>query len=145
MAKDRNSNKMPSQRQLRVGEQVRHILADIFFREELHEDALRGVSITVSLVKVSPDLKNATAYVMPLAGENAEKIVRALNAIAPYLRKLMNKQMVLKFSPKLYFKLDKSFEEAAQINALLKSEEVTRDLEAASEDETHEDIGSSAI
>lgn len=134
-----NSNKMPSQRQLRVGEQVRHVLSDIFFREEIHEPELRGVSITVSLVKVSPDLKNATAYVMPLAGENAEGIVRALNTSAPYLRKLMNKQMVLKYSPKLFFKIDKSFEEAHRINTLLKQEEIVGDL--SSGDDYSDDSG----
>lgn len=133
-----NSSKMPSQRQLRVGEQVRHILSDIFFREEMHEDELRGVSITVSLVKISPDLKNATAYVTPLGGENSETVVRALNTIAPYLRKLMNKQMVLKYSPKIFFKLDQSFEEAHRINTLLKQENVVRDLTVESEPTSHD-------
>ncbi len=126
----RETSRMPSQRQLRVGEQIRHVLADIFMRGELYIEGLRETSITVSLVKVGPDLRNATAYVTPLAGVNAEETVRALNTGAPLIRKMMNKEITIKFSPKLYFKLDKSFEHAAHINALLKDENIVCDLTA---------------
>ena len=120
----------PSQRQLRVGEEIRHALADVFFRGETHIPELEQVSITVSQAKVSPDLKNATVYVAPLAGQMADSIVPLLNEAAPLLRKHMNKRIVLKYSPKLYFKLDTSFEEAQKINRLLQNPEIQKDLES---------------
>lgn len=126
----------PSQRQLRVGEEVRHALSEVFFRGETHAPQLDGVSITVSEVRISPDLKNATAYCTPLAGSgDVDSIIHALNELAPQIRKQMNKRIVLKYSPKLYFKLDKSFDAANRINLLLQKPEVQRDVTSPDDDE----------
>lgn len=126
----------PSQRQLRVGEEVRHALSEVFFRGETHAPQLDGVSITVSEVRISPDLKNATAYCTPLAGGgDVDSIIHALNELAPQIRKQMNKRIVLKYSPKLYFKLDKSFDAANRINLLLQKPEVQRDVTSPDDDE----------
>ena len=122
------SGKGPSQRQLRAGELIRHALVEIFQREELREPALAGVSITVSEVRATPDLKQATAFVAPLGGGHEEEIVAALNRIAPYLRGLLGRRVDLKFTPALKFRADASFSEARRIDELLASPAVARDL-----------------
>ncbi len=121
-------SKAPSQRQLRVGEELRHAISEVLRRGELHHPDIDNASVIVSEVRVSPDLKNATVYVAPLAGLNAEEMMIALNDYAPNIRRMMNKKVVLKYSPKLYFKLDTSFDEAYRINNLLNSPSVKRDL-----------------
>ena len=126
--------KMPTQRQLRVAEELRHAISDVFRRGEVHHPMIDDASITVSEVRISPDLKNATAYVTPLAGANAEEVLVLLNEMAPDIRRMVNKKIVLKYSPKLYFKLDKSFDEAYKINALLNSPSVKRDLTVQGEE-----------
>ena len=120
--------KQPSQRQLRVGEEVRQALSNIFMHGETHEPLLDSGSITVSEVRISPDLKNATVFVMPLAGGNKDEVLEALSENAPRIRKLMNRHVVLRYSPKLFFKLDTSFENANRINMLLNSERVQKDV-----------------
>lgn len=124
------SDKKPknSGRNLRVGEEVRHALADIFMRGEVHSMELFGASITVSEVRVSPDLKNATAFVMPLAGKNKDGLLEALKKSSPELRHLVSKRMKLRHVPKLFFTLDNSYDEAERINNLLRKPEVARDL-----------------
>ncbi|MBP5858708.1 30S ribosome-binding factor RbfA [Marivibrio halodurans] len=125
----------PSQRQLRVGEEVRHALAQVMQRGELRDPALAGVSVTVSEVRVSPDLKNATCFVTPLGAsagreEVAEdEVVRALQRAAAFLRGQVAREVRLKFTPALRFRVDDSFDEAARIDELLKRPEVARDLE----------------
>lgn len=124
-----SSSKAPSQRQLRVGEELRHVVSGLLFRNELHDPDLERLSITVSEVRISPDLKNATAYVTPLAGgQDGDKIVEKLNQLAPSLRRLLGKNLTLRYVPKLYFKLDRSFEAAGRVNALLSSDAVRRDV-----------------
>ncbi len=118
----------PSQRQLKVGEELRNALALIFSRGEAHDPVLDNASITVSEVRISPDLKNATAYVMPLAGSQKDVVMETLRASAGRLRTLMSKHVVLRYTPKLFFKLDVSFENANRINELLNSERVKADL-----------------
>lgn len=120
--------KAPSQRQLRVGEEIRQALAQIFAHGETHVPELDGGSITVSEVRISPDLKNATVFVMPLAGANKDGIMAALKEHGNRIRHLMNSRVVLRFSPKLFFKLDNSFEVASRINTLLQSERVQQDV-----------------
>lgn len=110
---------MPSQRQLRVGEEIRSILAQMFAHGETHVTELDSASITVSEVRISPDLKNATAYVMPLAGVNKETVMKALADNASRIRHLLTKRIVLRTSPKLHFKLDTSYEVAHRMNELL--------------------------
>lgn len=116
------------QRNLRVGEELRHILADIFMRGECHSLQLRDAAITVSEVRVSPDLKNATAYVMPLAGEHKQELIAALKEASPEIRHLVSKRVKLRHTPRIHFALDDSFDEAQKIETLLKKPEVARDL-----------------
>ena len=123
-------HKPPSQRQLKVGEEIRHALSHILMREDFADPAMKGASVTVSEVRISPDLKNATAYVMPLGGSNKEAVVDALNRLAPQLRHLATHKMPLRFSPRIFFKLDETYDEASRIDALLRRPEVKRDLGA---------------
>lgn len=126
------SAKAPSQRQLRAGELVRHALAEIFQREDLREPALRGLSITVTEVRASPDLKQATAFVMPLGGgargADVAAVVKALNRIAPMIRGYLGKKIDLKFTPAIKFLADQSFDEAQKIERLLHRPDIARDL-----------------
>ncbi len=117
-----------SQRQLRVGELVRHSLSGILLREDLHEPELYDTTVTVTEVRMTPDLKRATCYVMPLGGENPQAIVKALARVAPRLSHEIGRQVDLKFTPKLLFKTDDSFTEAARMDALLRSPKVAADL-----------------
>ncbi len=121
-------NKQPSQRQLRVGEALRHALSDVLKRSNLRDPAFRNISITVTEVRASPDLKNATAFVMPLGGEAAEAIVEALGRAAPFLRSAIAQQVELRHVPRLQFKVDRSFGQADHIDALLRQPQVARDL-----------------
>ena len=114
------SGKALTQRQLRVGEQVRHILSDIFRDLDFYNaPALRGVSVTVSEVRVSPDMHNATVYVLPLGREPDAEFESALNDISPQLRHDMARELRMKYTPKLYFKFDHSFAEASKMDELL--------------------------
>lgn len=129
----RDQGRGPSQRQLRAGELVRHALADILAREDLREPALSGVSITVSEVRPSPDLRTATVFCAPLLASQQDGgaravIVDALNRSAAFLRGRLGREIALKFTPQLRFVLDESYEEAARITALLSRDEVVRDL-----------------
>ncbi|HEY1629730.1 MAG TPA: 30S ribosome-binding factor RbfA [Rhizomicrobium sp.] len=131
-----DDNKGPSQRQLRVGEMLRHALSEIFYRADIRDADLEGVSVTVTQVKPSGDMRHATVFVEPLGGKNAAKIVAALNRHARYIRGEMGHRITLKFTPDLRFVEDESFAEAQKIETLLKSEKVRRDVEAAEEDES---------
>lgn len=127
MSRDRA--KAPSQRQLRVGEELRHALAQLLARGELRDPELAGVPITVTEVRASPDLKNATAYVMPLGGGEADEVVAHLDKHKRFLRGEVAKRVNLKFMPELRFKVDVSFEASSRIDQLLASPEVARDLD----------------
>jgi len=122
------SNAAPSQRQLRVGEEIRHALARIFERSELHDPALHEAPLTVTEVRVAPDLKRATAYVMPLGGRNTAEIMAGLKRGAGHLRRLVAQEVKLRVAPQIFFALDQSFDEASRIESLLRSEDVARDL-----------------
>jgi len=139
MAQHRKSSEKrqrePSQRQLRVGEELRHGLARILQRGELREPALKDAAVTVTEVRVSPDLKNATAYVMPLAGRDASAVVEGLTRSAGYLRAQLAREVPLRFTPGLVFALDTSFDHASRINELLHRPEVERDLSCAEDGE----------
>ncbi len=123
-----NGSRMPSQRQLRVGEELRSALAQIFAHGETHIPELDSSSITVSEVRISPDLKNATAYVMPLAGHKKEVVMAALKDRAGFIRSLLSKRVVLRYTPRIMFKLDTSYEVAGRINELLNSDRVKQDI-----------------
>jgi ribosome-binding factor A len=120
----------PSQRQLKVGELIRHALADIFFRGEIVDEVLSRHSITVPEVRMTPDLKLATVYVLPLGGGDAEDAVEHLNKHKRFLRGEVAKRISMRFMPELRFKVDTSFEASARIDELLASPKVARDLES---------------
>jgi len=116
----KNSINQPSQRQLRVAEQIRHVLADTLLRGHFHDEALLNANeITVTEVRVSPDLKYATAYVLWLGGKDMSKILPALNGVAAYFQKEVSRQTQLKFTPKLHFKEDDVFDKAMRIDTII--------------------------
>jgi ribosome-binding factor A len=125
----------PSQRQLRVGEMLRHALSQILVRGEIRDPDLEGVSVTVTQVKPSGDMRHATAFVEPLGGKNAKQIVAALNRHKAFLRGEMGHVIELKFTPELRFAEDVSFAEAEKIETLLKSARVQRDLKVLDDDD----------
>jgi ribosome-binding factor A len=122
-------SKAPSQRQLKVGEMIRHALAEIFQRGEIVDDVLSRHSLTVPEVRMSPDLKLATVYVLPLGGGEAEEAAAHLEKRRRFLRGLLAKKVNMKFMPELRFKVDTSFEASARIDELLASPKVARDLD----------------
>jgi ribosome-binding factor A len=120
----------PSQRQLRAGELVRHTLVEILRHEDLADPALAGVSVTISQVKVSPDLKHAVCFVEPLGGENAPAVVAGLNRAAGLLRGRLGHMIDMRFTPSLKFLHDDSFDAATHMNRLLADPRVRRDIDA---------------
>lgn len=128
-----------SQRQLRVGELLRHVLVDIIGRGELRDPDLAGASVTVTEVRVSPDLRNAAVFVMPLGGGRTDEVVAALGRAAPYLRRMIGQSVTMKYNPALSFMADRAFDEGAKIEDILRSPEVSRDLGASDEIQDHQD------
>ena len=117
-----------SQRQLRVGETVRHAVAEILAHGNVHDPDLEGHIITVPEVRMSPDLKLATIYVMPLGGRDAEDVLDALERNKRYMRGEIARRVNLKFAPEIRFRIDERFDEAERIEKLLRTPEVRRDL-----------------
>src|SRR5437660_9104841 len=124
-----------SQRQLRVGEELRHALAELLRPGELRDPALREANVTVTEVRLSPDLRNATAFVMPLGGDKAEEIMAGLRRSAPYLKGRLARMVDLRHVPNISFAFDNAFDSAARISALLATPAVERDLHPQSEDD----------
>jgi ribosome-binding factor A len=120
----------PSQRQLRVGEMLRHAISEILIRGEIRDPDLDGVPVTVTQVIPSPDMRHANVFCEPLGGKNADLIVAALNKHKGFVRGQLGKVIALKFTPELRFVEDKSFAEAQRIEDILKSSRVQRDLES---------------
>jgi ribosome-binding factor A len=127
MAKRFEQTTGPSQRQQRVAEIIRHALAEVLSRGDLQDDVLTKNVITIPEVRMSPDLKLATAYVMPLGGKDEDAVIKALEKNKKHLRQEVARRVNLKFAPDLRFRRDESFDEAARIDALLRSERVARD------------------
>jgi len=121
--------KAPSQRQLRVGELIRHKLAEMLSRGDIHDDVLASHVITVPEVRLSPDLKLATVYVIPLGGADTKEVIDALNRHKRFIRGEIAHAVNLKFAPDIRFRRDETFEEASRIDALLDSPKVRRDVE----------------
>jgi len=121
--------KAPSQRQLRVGELVRHAIAEVLQRGDVHDPAFEGKVVTVPEVRMSPDLRLATVYVMPLGGAGGEDIVAAFDRNKRYLRGEVAHRVNLRYAPDLRFRLDTSFEEGERVDALLRAPEVRRDVD----------------
>jgi ribosome-binding factor A len=118
-----------SVRLLRVGEQVRHALSDILMRGDVHDETLASHLVSVTEVRMSPDLRHATAFVIPLLGANAEAVLKALRTNTAFLQSEVARRVNTKYAAKLKFLLDESFDEGSHIDALLRSPTVARDLE----------------
>lgn len=125
----------PSQRQLRAGELIRHAVVEVLREVEVHDEQLAGVSVTVTEVRLSPDLRHAVCFVEPLGGGHAPEVVEALNRHARFLRGQLGRHIDMKFTPDLKFVHDESFAEAERMNRLFASPEVRRDLEPHDDDE----------
>ncbi len=120
----------PSQRQLRVGETIRRALSDVLARGDVHDPDLNRMSITVGEVRTSPDLKIATAYVLPLGGQGQEDVLKMLARNKGELRKAVAKKLTLKFSPELRFQLDQTFDQMDETRRMLSEDRVRRDADA---------------
>ena len=135
----RSRGKAPSQRQLRVGEEIRHSLARILMEEDLHQPELADLTITVTEVRMSPDLKNATVFVTPLGGKSMAEAVAGLRKATPFLRHALAIHLNLRFTPRLSFQPDRSFDEAERVDALLRRERVRHDIESGEDDTAQND------
>lgn len=131
----RRDSRAPSQRQLRVGEELRHALAWCLEKGEVRDPGLHGVPLTVTEVRISPDLKNATAFIVPLGGGDATAALDALNRAKAFLRHRVADRVRLRYAPTLTFKADDSFDAASRIDSLLHDPRVARDLSAPAPDE----------
>ena len=123
------TGKAPSQRALRVGEVIRHALAEMFARGEVRDEVLASHIITVPEVRTSPDMRLATAYVMPLGGHDIGPVLEALERNRRFIRGEIARRINLRYAPEIRFRRDETFEEASRIEALLRSEKVRQDLE----------------
>jgi ribosome-binding factor A len=133
-----SSNSVRSQRQLRVGEVLRHTLIEILSRGEIHDETLAKTPVTISEVRVSPDLKHATAFVMPLGGDQIEDVLKSLNGHTKYMRGQVSRRVnQLRFAPEFRFIADESFAQSSSLDELLRSPHVSQDL--ASEQEIEGD------
>jgi ribosome-binding factor A len=124
-----------SQRQLRVGEELRHVLAQVLSRGELRDPDLVGRTITVTEVRISPDLKNATAFIVPLGGEHKAEVLKALRRCSAFLRGAIGHEVRQRVVPRLSFELDVSFDHAQKIEEILHRPEVLQDIRPAGEDD----------
>ncbi len=130
MAKNRiHDGPGPSQRQLRVGELIRRTLSDVLMRGDIHDPDLNRLSVTVGEVRTSPDLKVATAYVLPLGGEGKEDVIALLARNKGELRKIVAKKLALKFAPDLRFRIDETFDRMDETRRLFAQDDVRRDIE----------------
>lgn len=134
MKRDNHKPTGPSQRMLRVGELVRHALANVFSRGDIEDEVLEGAVITVPEVRMTPDLKLANAYIMPLGGQRAEEIAEALNRHRKFIRGRIAPELDLKFAPEVKFFVDTTFDEFGRIDALLRTDRVQRDLRGEDDD-----------
>lgn len=135
MSKIRPGTHQPSQRTLRVGELIRHAVSDLLSRGEINDPVLEGHVVSVSEVRMSPDLKHATVFVMPLGGKDVQPVLDALGRNKKFMRGEVARRVALKFAPDLRFDIDQSFDQGAKIDALLNSPAVQRDLAVLGEDD----------
>jgi ribosome-binding factor A len=129
MSRAHHNGGEPSQRMLRVAELIRHAMADLLTRGTINDPVLEGHVVTVPRVKMSPDLKLASVYVMPLGGKAATEVIAALDRHKKYLRTEIAHRINLKFAPEIRFKIDDSFDNVAKIDALLNTDKVKQDLQ----------------
>ena len=112
-------NSIKSQRQLRVGEELRHLISNALLRESFYDEFIKNNNITITEVNVSPDLKNAKVYIMPLGGKNKLDVLKSLNKVSGRIKKIISNNISLRQTPKLYFKIDETFEYAQNIQKIL--------------------------
>ena len=134
--RDHGTSHMPSQRQLRVGELVRHALADMLTRGAVHDPVIQSHLITIPEVRMAADLRLATIYVVPLGGRDADAILAAIERNKRFLRGEIARRINLKFAPDIRFRIDERFDEAERIEKLLRTPAVQRDLDSKSDDDT---------
>jgi ribosome-binding factor A len=135
MPRQQTSPEQHSVRLLKVGERVRHVLSEILTRQQVHDDTLSAHSVSVTEVRMSPDLRLATAYVKPMLGANEDQVLTALRQNTAYFQKEVARNLGLKSAAKLRFRADETFDEADRIDRLLADPRVKRDLAADGEDE----------
>ncbi|HSE49821.1 MAG TPA: 30S ribosome-binding factor RbfA [Terriglobales bacterium] len=135
MARKKKSSAPAGQRQLRVGEEMRHALSEILRDNHLADPDLHGKIITVTEVRVSPDLRNATAFVLPLGGTDTVKVVEAMNRAAGYFRGELGRAVNMQFTPTIRFRADETFEEASRIERILHDPAVARDLKSGKDED----------
>ncbi len=136
MSRPQHREPGPSQRQLRVGEAVRHVISELLVHGEVHDAVIETHLITVPEVRMSADLRVATIYVMPLGGRDETQVLAALERNKRFLRGVIAKRVNLKFAPEIRFRIDARFDEAERIEKLLRSPAVSRDLSGGSDDES---------
>ena len=129
MARNQSSHEQQSVRVLKVGERVRHILSELLARGEAHDEVLSASHVSVTEVRMTPDLRNAKAYVKPLLGEDEGAVLKALRTNTAFFQKEVAQRLGLKFAPRLNFQPDESFDEADRIESLLRDPKVARDLD----------------
>ncbi len=134
MAKTPHTPEQQSVRVLKVGERVRHILSELLARGEVHDAVVSAANISVTEVRMTPDLRQAAAYIKPLLGAGEDEVVTALRQNTAFLQREVAKRLGLKFAPKLRFRKDESFAEADRIEALLRDPKVARDLDGDEEE-----------
>ncbi len=130
MARPPATPEMRSVRLLKVGEQVRHVLSELLLRQEVHDDVITAHSVSVTEVRMSPDLRHATVFVKPLLGEDEDVVLKALRTNIAFFQRELAGRLKLRYAAKLKFLGDESFDEAARIEALLRNPKVARDLGA---------------
>ena len=129
MARQQFTPEQHSVRLLKVGEQVRHVLSEILTRQQVHDDTLSAHTVSVTEVRMTPDLRQATVYVKPLLGAHEEEVLKALRTNTAYLQREVAKRLGLKYAARLKFRADESFDEAGRIDTLLADPRVARDLD----------------
>src|SRR5947209_8267009 len=134
--RDTGSSRLPSQRQLRVGELIRHALAELLARGDVHDSVIEGHVITVPEVRMTADLRLATIYVMPLGGRDENAVLDALERNKRFLRGEIARRINLKFAPEIRFRIDERFDEAERIEKLLRTPAVQRDLDDKTDDQS---------
>jgi len=133
MARQPHTGEDQSVRLLKVGERVRHVMSELLTRQQVHDDTLTAHTVSVTEVRMSPDLRQARVYVKPLLGGDEEEVLKALRRNTAYLQREVAQHLGLKFAPKLKFMADESFDEAFRIDKLLNDPRVTRDLSEGEE------------
>ena len=133
MPRTQSTPETRSVRLLKVGEQVRHVLSELLMRREVHDETLASHSVSITEVRMSPDLRHATAYVKPLLGADEDEVLKALRTNTAFFQKEVARRVKTKYAAKIRFLADDTFDEAARIEALLRDPKVARDLDQANE------------